>query len=172
MREIFANWWTCGILFVISAFCFSYLVPRTKAPIFKNSPYGAKKILDEYIMTWRSEIAKEFYGAIGSEGRRAYQNYYWKLDFWLPGLVTSLLYISLLSLAFQSDSLNTWIILFPFLAWLFDVAENINHFMMARSYPQLSQFSLRVGPTFTFLKWLLVMVIPIIAIVGFVIQVF
>ena len=128
---------------------------------------GAPKILDEYVMTWTPDIARHFYAAIGPEGREAYQQYYWHLDFWVPVLSLTLFYISLLSLAFPTQSRLTWLNLLPIPMWMMDAGENLNHFMMARMYPNLSTFSLSFGPWFTFIKWVLIFSIPIVALFGF-----
>ena len=54
----------------------------------------------------------------------------------------------------------------PF-GWLFDVLENVNHFRMAGTYPNLSPFSLRFGPLFTLMKWVFALAPLVVALLGF-----
>jgi hypothetical protein len=42
--------------------------------------------------------------------------------------------------------------------------------MIARSYPQLSSFALNVGPQFTYWKWALAIVTPLVAVAAFVVR--
>ena len=51
--------------------------------------------------------------------------------------------------------------------WLLDEAENLNHFIMAGSYPDWPSISLTLGPWFTFWKWVSILAMPIIAALGF-----
>jgi hypothetical protein len=128
---------------------------------------GAPKILDEYVMTWTPEDARQLYLAIGPEGREAIRHFYLHLDFWFPVFSLMLFYISLLSLAFPAQSPLAQLNLLPIPMWLLDEAENLNHFTMAGSYPDWSGFSLTVGPWFTFWKWVLIFGIPLLAALGF-----
>ncbi len=153
---------------IVAGICFGYLVPKAQKPIFTNCiDVKVTKVLDERMMTWTAEDAKQFYNAVGSEGRQAYQLFFLKLDFWFPALSASLFYISLLSYAFPIGSTYSKLNLLPIIGWLMDVFENINHYSMAGAYPNLSSFSLTFGPVFTFAKWFFVMAIPIIALIGF-----
>jgi hypothetical protein len=127
---------------------------------------GAPKILDEYLMTWTPQDARQLYEAIGPEGRAAIRHFYLHLDFWFPVFSLMLFYISLLSIAFPASSPLAWINLLPIPMWLLDEAENLNHFTMAGSYPDWPSVSLTLGPWFTFWKWLLIFAIPIIAALG------
>jgi len=54
------------------------------------------------------------------------------------------------------------------LGWSLDVAENVTHFTMAPSYPRLPGFALRFGSQFTYWKWVLAIVTPLVALAGFV----
>lgn len=163
------RWWICLALFVVSLVLFTWIVPAGVAEVTGNRQL-APKILDEYIMTWTPADAQHFYAAIGPKGRADYQHYYWKLDFWFPVLSLTLAYVSLLSLAFPARSRWVWLNLTPAALWLSDGAENINHFTMARTYPYLSAFSLSAGPWFTYIKWVLIFAIPLLAVIGFVVQ--
>jgi hypothetical protein len=163
------NWWTFGVLFILTGFIFAVVVPRAKAPIFATVTTDLpKRVLDEYMMTWRPRDAERFFQEIGPEGREAYRSFYRRTDFWFPGLVISLLYVSFLALAFPPSSTLSWIAILGFSGWPFDLAENINHYRMARSYPQLSKSALIVGPLFTFTKWLLAVALPLVGAAGFI----
>jgi hypothetical protein len=78
------------------------------------------------------------------------------------------MYCSFLALAFPEGSRFAWLAPLGMLGWVFDTAENITHFMMARSYPHLSSFALKVGPQFTYWKWVLSIVTPLFAVAGFI----
>ncbi len=168
LNRLFTKWWLCLLFLIVAGICFGYLVPKAQKPIFTNCiDVKVTKVLDERMMTWTAEDAKQFYNAVGSEGRQAYQLFFLKLDFWFPALSASLFYISLLSYAFPIGSTYSKLNLLPIIGWLMDVFENINHYSMAGAYPNLSSFSLTFGPVFTFAKWFFVMAIPIIALIGF-----
>ncbi len=171
LNQAFAKWWVCLSLLVFSCICFGYLVPKAQKPIFENcNDVRVTKVLDERIMTWSADDAKQFYSAIGSEGRGAYRRFFLELDFWFPSLSASLFYISLLSYAFPLGTKYSKLNLLPFAGWLMDVFENINHYTMAGTYPNLSSFSITLGPVFTFAKWFFVTLIPIVALIGFSMQ--
>ena len=88
------------------------------------------------------------------------------MDLWLPGPTISLAYAGLLSLAFPPGGALGWLNLLAVPALLFDVAENVNHLVMARRYPAVPPVSLRLGPSFTLLKWAFAFVLPVLAVVG------
>jgi len=172
LNRIFTKWWLSVSLLVFAGICFGYLVPKAQKPIFANCiDTSVTKVLDERIMTWTPDDAKQFYNAIGQEGREAYSQFFLTLDFWFPSLSASLFYISLLSFAFPIGSRYSKLNLLPIIGWLMDVFENINHYIMAENYPKLSAFSLTAGPIFTFVKWFFVMAMPMIALIGFSIRV-
>jgi hypothetical protein len=167
------NWRAFGGLFLLTGFVFGYLVPRAKAPIFAAVTTDLpKRVLDEYMMTWRARDAQRFFGEISSQGREAYRTFYRRTDFWFPGLVISLCYVSFLALAFPSGSSLYWIPILGFAGWPCDLAENINHYRMSSSYPQLTSSALVVGPLFTLMKWVLAVILPLVGIAGFVARVF
>lgn len=159
------RWWVCALLFAASIMMFGWIVPHAGAAVTAGRTL-APKILDEYYLTWTPEDARRFYAAIGSQGRAAYRTYYLHLDFWFPVLTLTLCYISLLSLAFRPGSRWSWVNLLPLLMYASDVAENLNHFSMADSYPVLSPFSLTWGPWFSGAKYAIMTVLPLLALVG------
>jgi hypothetical protein len=109
------NWWAFAGLFLLTGIVFGYVVPRAKAPIFANvSTDLPKRVLDEYMMTWRARDADRFFREIGPAGRDAYRRFYRRTDFWFPGLVISLLYVSFLALAFPPASSFAWVSLLGF----------------------------------------------------------
>lgn len=161
LRNSLGKWWICILFFLIATVMFGYLVPHGIG-IVTNQRTLAPKILDEYIMTWTAADAQHLFAALGQNGRSAYQGFYLHLDFYFPVLSLTICYISFLSLAFRGNSKIAWINITPILMWLMDMSENINHFAMAGSYPNLSGFSLTCGPWFTFIKWVLIIVLPLI----------
>ena len=52
-----------------------------------------------------------------------------------------------------------------------DLAENVNHYRMSSSYPQLTRPALVVGPLFTLIKWMLAVTLPLVGIAGFIARV-
>ncbi len=163
------NWWTFGVLFILTGFIFAVVVPRAKSPIFVAVTTDLpKRVLDEYMMTWHAHDAERFFREIGPNGREAYRIFYRRTDFWFPGLVISLLYVSFLALAFPLNSTLSWIAILGFAGWPFDLAENINHYRMSSSYPQFTSSALIFGPIFTLTKWLLAVVLPLVGAVGFI----
>ena len=169
LGRAFGRWWVFGLLFAASILMFYWIVPQAGAAVTAGRTL-APKILDEYYLTWTPEDARHFYAAIGSQGRAAYRAYYLHLDFWFPVLTLTLCYISLLSLAFRPGSRWSWVNLLPLLMYASDVAENLNHFSMALTYPVLSPFSLTWGPWFSGAKYAIMTVLPLLALVGFAAQ--
>lgn len=166
LRRILGRWYLCLVLFLGPAIIFPVFVQPAAEKIVQHGA-GAPKILDEYIMTWTPQDARQLYQSIGPDGRDAIRRFYLHLDFWFPVFSLMLFYTSLLSIAFPAKSRFSWINLLPIPMWLLDEAENFNHFMMAGSYPDWPAFSLAVGPWFTFWKWALIFGIPVIAALGF-----
>ncbi len=167
------TWPAFGILLLLCLLFFGYLVPRAKAPIFArvgaNLPH---KVLDEYFPSWTPHIADSFFAAIGPDGRAAYRLFYVTMDFWFPGAIASLTIASLMLIAFPARSGWAGLCIMAAPSWLFDIAENITHFRMAGSYPNLSPVAVEWGPLFTRAKWIWA-IIPIpIAFAGLVFQVF
>jgi hypothetical protein len=165
------TWPAFGILILLCLLFFGYLVPKAKAPIFAN--LGKKlqrKVLDEYFPSWTPQIAESFLSAIGPEGRAAYRRFYLTMDFWFPGAMASLALGSLMLIAFPSTSGWAWLAVIAAPSWLFDVAENITHFQMAGSYPNLSTIAVKLGPSFTCAKWICAIIPLPIALIGLVFQ--
>jgi hypothetical protein len=163
------NWWAFGVLFVLSGILFGYLVPRAQKPIFAHATTDLPpKVLDVHFMTWTPAEARRLFADIGPQGRKAYQKFYLYLDFWFPTLITSLLYCSFLALAFPRGSRLAWVVPLGMVGWFFDAAENVTHYTMARNYPNLSSSALKYGPLFTYAKWVLAMVTPVVGVVGFI----
>lgn len=165
LGRVLGRWWVFGLLFAASIVMFCWIVPHAGAAVTAGRTL-APKILDEYYLTWTADDARHFYAAIGAQGRAAYRNYYLHLDFWFPVLTLTLCYISMLSLAFRPGSRWRWVNLLPLLMYASDVAENLNHFSMAGSYPRLSLFSLTWGPWFSGAKYAIMTVLPGLALVG------
>jgi hypothetical protein len=163
------TWPVFIILVLLCGLFFGYLVPKAKAPIFANLTGNLpRKVLDEYFPSWTPQIAQSFFATIGPDGRAAYRRFYWIMDFWFPGATASLAIASLMLIAFPPGSGWAWLCFIAVLSWLFDVAENITHFQMACSYPNLSSFTLKFGPGFTRAKWVFAILPLPIALVGLV----
>ncbi|MEJ1962111.1 MAG: hypothetical protein WDO56_11450 [Gammaproteobacteria bacterium] len=148
-----------------SLLLFVWIVPAGVAKVTAGGTL-APKILDQYILTWRPDDARGFYAALGASGRAAYRQYYLRLDFWFPVLTLTLFYMSLFALVFRPGTRWGWLVLTPLAMYACDAAENLNHFSMAASYPQLSALSLTFGPWFTAGKWVLLMGLPLVAFAG------
>jgi hypothetical protein len=163
------TWPAFGVLILLCLLFFGYLVPKAKAPIFANvATKLPHKVLDEYFPSWTPQIADRFFAAIGPDGRAAYRRFYVTMDFWFPGLIASLAIASLMLIAFPPTSDWAWLCLIAVSSWLFDLAENITHFQMAGSYPNLSSAAIKFGPSFTRSKWIFAIIPLPIALVGLV----
>ena len=160
------RWPVCIAFGVLATVMFAYLVPNAVAEVTANRTLSPR-ILDEYYPTWTADDARQLFAALGVNGRRAYQQFYLKLDFWFPVLSLSLFYAGLLSLAFPQGLRLAWLNLLAIPMYLSDVTENMNHFSMASSYPNLSALSLTIGPWLTLIKYFLITALPIIALLGF-----
>lgn len=168
VSRLLGHWWLVAILLVLAGYFYGYAVPRAKAPVFVGSDVSPK-LLDEYLPTWPAVAAPALLGGIGAAGRVALQRFYLRMDLWFPGPNICIAYAGLLSLAFPPGSQLSWLNLLAVPALGFDVAENVNHLIMARRYPAIPALSLRLGPSFTLLKWVLAILLPIIAAIGFVV---
>jgi hypothetical protein len=165
------TWPAFGALILLCLLFFGYLVPKAKAPIFaKAGTKLPRKVLDEYFPSWTPQTAESFFAAVGPDGRSAYRRFYLIMDFWFPGATASLAIASLLLIAFPPASGWACLCLVAAPSWLFDIAENITHFKMAGSYPNLSPVALKFGPIFTRAKWVFAIIPLPIAAVGFVLQ--
>jgi hypothetical protein len=169
--SILGTWPAFVILILLSSVIFGFLVPRAKAPIFHGAAATLpRKVLDEYFPTWTPQIAETFLEAIGPEGRAAYRRFYLTMDFWFPGAVASLAIASLLLIAFPPSSGWAWLGVLAAPSWVFDLAENVTHFMMAGGYPKRSSAAMSLGPLFTGAKWVCALVPLPIALMGLAFQ--
>jgi hypothetical protein len=167
--SVFGTWPAFGLLALLCTFLFGYLVPKAKAPIFASvATKLPHKVLDEYFPSWTPQIASSFLTEIGADGRVAYRRFYLTMDFWFPGTVASLTTASLMLIAFPPNSGWAWLCVIAVPSWLFDVAENITHFRMAGSYPNLPSIAVNYGPLFTRAKWMFAIVPLPIVLVGLV----
>lgn len=162
---VMGHWWLFAVLLAVATVLYAYGIPRAKAPVFAGNAV-APKLLDEYLPTWRAAQAPVLLEGIGPQGRDALQRFYLRMDLWFPGPAICLAYAALLSLAFPPGAPLSWLNLLAIPALAFDVAENVNHLIMARRYPDTPRLSLRLGPSFTLFKWVLAMTLPVIAAVG------
>lgn len=170
MSQAIAKWlgrWPVCIVFgVIATIMFTWAVPHGVATITANRTI-APLILDEYYPTWTPDNARHLYAALGATGRARYQHFYLTLDFWFPVLSLCVFYAAMLSLAFPPGRRGAWVNLLPIAMWACDAAENLNHFTMAASYPQLPSAQLAFGPALTLVKYMLITGLPILALAGF-----
>jgi hypothetical protein len=164
-----ARRWVCVLFGLIATVMFAVLVPNGVETITANRTL-APRILDEYYPTWTAQQAQVLFAGLGSSGRQAYRYFYLKLDFWFPVLSLSIFYSSLLSLSFSQQSRFKRLNLLPVGMYCFDVAENINHFSMAGSYPDLPAIQLLIGPVLTLMKYVLITGLPILALGGFLLK--
>lgn len=160
------RWWLCVVFGVAASVMFVYAVPHAVSEVTHGRSL-VPKILDEYYPTWAESDARAFYAGLGPAGRRAYQLYYLKLDFWFPVLTLTLCYISVLSLAFRKAARFRWLNLVPLIMYASDIAENLNHYAMAETFPDLSPARLAVGPMLSLVKYALITAVPLVAAIGF-----
>lgn len=161
------RWWVAIGAAAIAAVMFAWAVPRGVEHV-TNGRTLWPKILDEYYPTWTEADARNLYAALGPAGRLAYRAFYLQLDFWIPMLSLSICYAALLSLAFPAGSRWRALNLLAVVMYFSDVAENLNHFTMAGSYPDLPTVQLTLGPWFTLIKYALITLLPVAMIIGFV----
>jgi hypothetical protein len=169
ISDVFGRWSVFIVSGVISTIMFVYLVPNGVATVTANRTL-APGILDEHYLTWTADDARQLYAALGAAGRHAYQMFYLKLDFWFPVMSMTVFYASMLSLAFPQGRRWSWLNLTPILLYASDISENLNHFAMAGSYPILPPIQLAAGPLITLLKYVLITALPVLALLGFIIN--
>ena len=160
------RWWVCVGFGVIAAIIFTYTVPNAVNELTAGRTL-APRILDEYYPAWAAAEARPFFEGLGAKGRIAYQNYYLTLDFWFPVLSLTIFYIALLSLAFPQSSRCRAVNLLPLIMYAADGAENLNHFAMAGSYPNLPGWQIMFGPILSLVKYVLITLLPVLALFGF-----
>lgn len=166
LRRWFVNWPVALITGTLATIMFTWIVPAGVARVTSNRTLWPR-ILDEYYPTWSADVAPRLLQALGPSGRQAYRDFYLHLDFWFPMLSLSLCYAVLLSLAFPRGSRFDQLTLLALAMYLADVAENLNHFAMAGSYPFIWGPQLVFGPVLSLIKYGLVTVLPLVIIVGF-----
>jgi hypothetical protein len=160
------RWWVCVASGVISTIMFGYLVPNAVSLVTENRTL-VPQILDEYYLTWAASDARPFFKSLGAAGRAAYQNYYLTLDFWFPVLSLTVFYIALLSLSFSANRRWASLNLLPLAMYACDMFENINHYSLAGSFPDLPAWQLQVGPLLSLIKYMLTTALPVLALIGF-----
>jgi hypothetical protein len=160
------RWWICAVFGLISMILFVYFVPHAVGVVTNNRSL-VPSILDERYLTWAASDARPFFTALGTSGRAAYQSYYLTLDFWFPVLSLTIFYSALLSLAFPTRRTWSWLNLLPLAMYACDMLENINHFSMAGSFPDLPTWQLAIGPLLSLFKYVLITVLPLLALIGF-----
>jgi hypothetical protein len=166
IEKYLGRWWVCILFGLIATYMFAVLVPDGVDAVTQQRSL-APRILDEYYLTWTAQQAQTLFSSLGETGRKAYRLFYLRLDFWFPVLSLSIFYASLLSIAFPRASRFQQVNLLPTLMYFLDAAENVNHFTMAGSYPDLPEIQLSIGPVLTLLKYLLITTLPLLAFFGF-----
>ncbi|MFT5571324.1 MAG: hypothetical protein ACI9FR_000238 [Cryomorphaceae bacterium] len=127
----------------------SYSIPAVTAfapqlQIFDLSPSG-----------YSFSYANELLDTLGSEGRNLYLHTQLPLDFIYPSLFSitySLLLVWLFGKTFNGDSKVYYFASVPFLAGIFDYAENVFIIKMINSSPDLQISTVKTASTFTLLK--------------------
>jgi hypothetical protein len=165
VTRLVGRWWVCLLFGLIATAMFTVVVPHGTAVVTASGKL-APRILDEHYPTWRAGDARTLFSGLGPSGRAAYRHFYVSLDFWFPVLSLTVFYSSLLSLAFRKGKW-VWVNLLPLVMYVSDMAENVNHFVMAGSYPRLSTLQLTVGPFVSLLKYVLITALPVLALFGF-----
>lgn len=142
----------------------SYSIPAVTAyapeqPIFDLSPAG-----------YSFNYAYELLDTLGAEGRELYLSTQLPLDFIYPGLFSitySLLLVWLFGKTFNVSSKVFFFALVPFLAGIFDYAENVFIIKMISSFPDLQVTTVNTASTFTLLKSSFTMLFFVLLILGF-----
>lgn len=142
----------------------SYSIPLVAAfapglPLFDLSPAG-------YSFAYATELLM----ALGTEGRDTYLTTQLPLDFIYPGLFSitySLMLIWLLGKLVSTSSKVHNLAFIPFLAGLFDYAENVFIIKMINSFPEIQASTVEVASVFTLLKSSFTMVFFLILTVAF-----
>ncbi|GAA6135800.1 hypothetical protein NBRC116188_25900 [Oceaniserpentilla sp. 4NH20-0058] len=143
----------------------SYSIPAVTAyaphlPIFDLSPTG-----------YSFSYAYELLDTLGSEGRDLYLYTQLPLDFIYPGLFSitySLLLVWLFGKTFKEKSKVYYFALVPFLAGIFDYAENVLIVNMIMSFPELQITTVKIASIFTLLKSSFTLVFFMLLILGIV----
>lgn len=141
----------------------SYSIPAVTAfapqlPIFDLSPLG-------YSFSYANELLE----TLGVEGRNVYLSTQLPLDFIYPGLFSitySLLLIWLFSKTIKGNSKVYYAAMVPFLAGLFDYAENVFIIKIIHSFPDLQITTVKIASTFTLLKSSFTVLFFILLLVG------
>jgi len=143
----------------------SYSIPAVTAfapqlPIFDLSPSG-----------YSFSYANELLDTLGDEGRNLYLHTQLPLDFIYPGLFSitySLLLVWLFGKTFKGDSKVYYFASVPFLAGIFDYAENVFIIKMINSFPDLQISTVKTASIFTLLKSSFTLIFFLLLILGFV----
>ncbi len=129
-------------------------------PIFDLSPAG-------YSFAYASELLN----TLGARGRGIYLSTQLPIDFIYPGLFSitySLLLVWLFGKTFSINSKIYYFALVPFLAGMFDYAENIFIIKMINSFPELQVTTVKIASTLTILKSSFTLFFFTLLIVGFI----
>lgn len=156
------------ILFILTMAVYStmlfYSIPAVSAfapelAIFDLSPSG-------YSLSYANELLD----ALGEEGRNLYLTTQLPLDFIYPGLFSitySLMLVWLFAKTFNENSKIYYFSLLPFLAGVFDYAENVFIIKMINTFPDVQATTVKVASIFTLFKSSFTMLFFLVLIVAF-----
>lgn len=165
LRAALGRWPVVVVTGLVTTGIFLLWVPRQVAIITDSGNRGGR-ILDEYYLTWTQGDAERLMTSLGPAGRAAYRTFYLTFDFWLPVLSLTVFFVAALSLAFPVHSRWSLLNLLPLIMYGFDIAENVNHFIMATVWPTQPWLVWSAGPLWTFGKYALVTLCGLLLLAG------
>ena len=118
--------------------------------IFFLLPYDIFTNMLDLRFSYNEEIVKQSFVLIGEDGRQLYFFCALIIDTIYP-----LLYVSLLIGAYYKlFKKNAFLFIFPLMAGLFDISENIQVSLLLSNFPTLSSQNIFYSSTSTSIKWI------------------
>ncbi len=98
--------------------------------------------------------AIDYFKTLNAEGRQIHRLVTGKIDMMYPFVYGGLLMLILFSLIRKIIPKFKYLVVCPLLIMLLDFCENFNTLGMLKSYPSITSFQTTIGSTFTFFKWI------------------
>lgn len=142
------------VLYFFLAASFIYFLMLFVTIPMVNQFSGGMRILDLKPDGYNADYVKSLFGNLGKTGRKYYLYRQLPLDFIYPGLFAISNTLILSYFLKYVNRFKTWffLTLFPILGGVFDYFENLGIIYLLKTFPKISEISVRIISAFSILK--------------------
>ena len=153
-----ASWRSLAVVAALYLVFPAYLLKNAENRI--NALSGKQVSIIDLTMNYDTERTRQYLADYTPEARAYYAEVEATVDVAYP-LVYAFLFAIILALLFRTSRFGVpaWVVLVPFVALLFDYAENLFIYQLLTRYPDISEGLLVACETAKLLKWLTVLII-------------